>query len=142
MNLNFPVSIKGVAWAGPDILLVRNHRGELELPGGRIDVGEKPQSTLKREFFEESGLLITVGKFLHSGIFEVIPRKYVFVETFECVITGERECAVVSEEHSEFIFLNPVEALLREDLPEFYKISISISVNGHLLDDRTLSVPL
>lgn len=36
-----------------------------ELPGGKTDFGETPQESLKREFREETGLVIEVKELLH-----------------------------------------------------------------------------
>jgi mutator protein MutT len=48
--------------AGPEVLLtrraahLRNHRGEISFPGGRMDPGETPAETAVREAAEEVGL--------------------------------------------------------------------------------------
>ena len=47
---------------GPEVLLtrrsmqLRNHRGEMSFPGGRMDPGESPTETALREAEEEVGL--------------------------------------------------------------------------------------
>lgn len=47
---------------GPEVLLtrrsmeMRNHRGEISFPGGRLDPGETPIETALRESYEEVGL--------------------------------------------------------------------------------------
>jgi ADP-ribose pyrophosphatase YjhB (NUDIX family) len=38
----FPVSVKGVVIRGERVLLLHNERGEWELPGGRLEIGETP----------------------------------------------------------------------------------------------------
>jgi 8-oxo-dGTP pyrophosphatase MutT (NUDIX family) len=126
MSHKYPVSIKGVIWYGDGIVLVRNPRGELELPGGRIESGEEPSETLTREISEELGIIINAGDFLSSGLFEVIPRKYVFIEVFECNILVDTDM-ILSTEHTELTVLTPEDAVYRVDLPDFYKRSIAVA---------------
>jgi 8-oxo-dGTP pyrophosphatase MutT (NUDIX family) len=38
----FPVSVKGVAVQGGMVLLLENERNEWELPGGKLELREKP----------------------------------------------------------------------------------------------------
>jgi 8-oxo-dGTP pyrophosphatase MutT (NUDIX family) len=70
---------------GPSILLtkrsmvLRNHRGEISFPGGRIDPGETPTQTALREAHEEVGLdpsLVTFhGELGHLNT--VVSRSYI-----------------------------------------------------------------
>ncbi len=70
---------------GPEVLLtrrsweLRNHRGEISFPGGRMDPGETPVETALREAHEEVGLdpaLVTVhGELEHLNT--VVSRSYI-----------------------------------------------------------------
>ncbi|GGV69942.1 hypothetical protein GCM10010277_80480 [Streptomyces longisporoflavus] len=53
----WPVSVKGVALdARGRVLLLKNERGEWELPGGRLEPEDAaPEATVAREISEESG---------------------------------------------------------------------------------------
>ena len=53
--MNFPVSIKGVLVEAGRVVLLENDRDEWELPGGRLEPGEAPETCLAREFAEEWG---------------------------------------------------------------------------------------
>jgi 8-oxo-dGTP pyrophosphatase MutT (NUDIX family) len=48
--MNFPVSIKGVLVEAGRVVLLENDRDEWELPGGRLEPGEPPETCLVREF--------------------------------------------------------------------------------------------
>jgi len=70
----FPVSIKGVLLVDNDkAVLAMNDRGEWELPGGRIEVGEDPETCVQREFEEELGVKVFAEQIIDSYLFEVIP---------------------------------------------------------------------
>jgi 8-oxo-dGTP pyrophosphatase MutT (NUDIX family) len=70
---------------GPEVLLtkrsmaLRNHRGEISFPGGRMDLGETPVETALREAHEEVGLdpsLVTFhGELDHLDT--VVSRSYI-----------------------------------------------------------------
>ena len=120
----YPVSIKGI-FTAPDgrVVLLKNERGEWELPGGRIDAGETPRRCLAREVFEELGVVVAVATApLDSYLFEVVPGKLVFVVTYSCVLQGDFEPAL-SDEHIE-VGLFEAEAL-PPGLPANYCASIA-----------------
>ncbi len=97
----YPISIKGVLFVHGNVVLLRNDRGEWELPGGRMDPGETPEQTLAREFEEELSIRVEPQGIIDSYLFEVIPSEQVFIVTYGCRLLGEF-APVVSEEHTEF----------------------------------------
>jgi 8-oxo-dGTP pyrophosphatase MutT (NUDIX family) len=70
---------------GPEVLLtrrsmeMRNHRGEISFPGGRLDPGETPIETALREAHEEVGLdpdvPTVVGELAHLNT--IVSRSYI-----------------------------------------------------------------
>ena len=83
-GIRFPVSIKAVITRGERACLLRNERGEWELPGGRLEPGEQPAAALTREVAEELGLEVRVGQILDAWNMEVLPRREVFIVAYRC----------------------------------------------------------
>ena len=118
----WPVSVKGVlGWDGR-VVVLRNRRGEWELPGGRLDATDaSPEAALRREMGEELGLDVEVGPLVDSWIYDV-EGKRVLILTFAC--TAERPPELVhSDEHVDVAEFE-LERLRREPIPEGYLRSI------------------
>ena len=120
--MSHPTSIKGVLLIDGNVLLVRNDRGEWELPGGRVEPGEDHAETLMREFTEELSLEVAVAERIDSYLFEVIPDRHVFIVSYGCTLAGEFR-PQLSDEHNEHC-LWPVERLSELNLPVGYRGSI------------------
>ena len=119
----YTVSIKGVfATPSGEVVLLMNERDEWELPGGRIEIGESPRECLEREISEELDVAVTAGDLLDSYLFEVIPGKHVFIETYACVLTSEF-VPRISEEHKRIGLFMPDD--LPDNLPVGYRTSIA-----------------
>lgn len=50
------ITIKAIIFKNDSFLLVEDHKGKWEMPGGKVDFGESPEDTLKRELNEELGV--------------------------------------------------------------------------------------
>jgi 8-oxo-dGTP pyrophosphatase MutT (NUDIX family) len=119
----FPVSVKGVVVRDGAVVLLRNRRGEWELPGGKLELGESPELCVAREIEEELALTVEPTMLVDSWVYTIAPGTHVLVLTYGCTERTTRE-AKLSDEHTrlEWIALDEVAAL---DMPDGYKSSIA-----------------
>ncbi|HEY0489083.1 MAG TPA: NUDIX domain-containing protein [Telluria sp.] len=119
----FTVSIKGVFCTDSgEVVLLMNERDEWELPGGRIEIGESPRQCVEREIREELDVAVSAGDLLDSYLFEVVPGKHVFIETYACALTSPF-VPCISEEHKRIGLFLP--DALPPNLPHGYRASIA-----------------
>lgn len=129
----YPVSVKGVVARDGRILLLHNERGEWELPGGRLEVGETPEQCVTREIAEESGWSVTAGPILDAWLYHIVQeRKHVLIVTYGCHLAPGQEDLdpVLSAEHQRIGLFTPAEipALV---MPQGYKTSIVTWLTRH-----------
>lgn len=96
----FPLSVKGVVVQDGRVLLLENERGEWELPGGKLELGEDPQRCVVREIAEETGWQVTVGPILDCWQYHIRANCDVVIVTYGCHFAGDRP-PVVSSEHKQ-----------------------------------------
>lgn len=96
----FPVSVKGVAVQDGRVLLLKNERGEWELPGGKLELGEDPQECVVREISEETGWQVAAGPILDCWQYHIREDCDVVIVTYGCHFAGNR-LPVVSKEHKQ-----------------------------------------
>ncbi len=123
-----PVTVKAVCVTEDGrVLLCRNHRDEWELPGGRPNTGELFEDCVVREVREETGLDITVARFLDVQALEVTPGAWVEVAAYERVIPAgaEHMTLKISGEHTQAAFLDPA-TLSDGELPRAYRQLIAL----------------
>ncbi len=124
----WPVSVKGVlGWDGR-IVVLRNHRGEWELPGGRLESADKsPQDALRREINEEIGLDAEIGPLVDSWIYDV-EGKLVLILTYACE-APQPEALSHSDEHTDVRLVTPAE-LADAPIPSGYLSSVETALAG------------
>jgi 8-oxo-dGTP pyrophosphatase MutT (NUDIX family) len=118
----FPVSVKGVIIRDEKTVLLRNERDEWELPGGKLEPDESPESCVGREIAEELGLTVEPSALLDTWVYRLTPAVRVLIVTYGCRETVERD-AVLSYEHKQlrWFSLSEVPDL---PMPDGYKSSI------------------
>ena len=116
--MRLPVSVKGVLVQRGRVLVLRNDRGEWELPGGRLDDGETPEEALRREILEETGIEVTVRRPVDAWVFQVTPMEKVLILQYSCRLSGKGGVRI-SHEHIESAWL-PLANVDGEPLPRGY----------------------
>lgn len=120
---HFPVSIKSVIFLNRKVILLRNEREEWELPGGKLERGESPESCVVRESFEELNISVQVDRIMDSWLYVVSPNVEVVIITYLCKIVGKNHSPTVSHEHKE-LKLFSIEEVPGLFMPDGYKRSI------------------
>lgn len=125
-NTNWSQSAAAVCLRNGKVLLARHTygsgKGRLIIPGGYVNHGEAPQDAVKREFMEETGVEIQprelIGVRFNSHDWYVVFRA--------AYVAGEARSD--GDENSEVLWMDPEEALRRDDVPELTKVMIQRAV--------------
>jgi 8-oxo-dGTP pyrophosphatase MutT (NUDIX family) len=124
----YTVSVKGVLLTQDrKVVLLLNERKEWELPGGQINPGESSAECLAREIREELDVNVQVGHLIDSYLFEVIPKRHVFIATYFCSVVGTF-APRLSHEHKRIGLFLPEE--LPMNLPTGYRSSIASALQS------------
>lgn len=118
----FPVSAKGVLLGEDGVVLLQNERGEWELPGGKLEIGESPEECLAREIREELDLEAEIGPLLDAFVYDVLPGVRVLVLAYGCFV-GNVRAVSHSAEHSD-VGIFGLDELGMIELPEGYARSV------------------
>lgn len=121
----FPVSIKSVLFIDGKVVLLKNERDEWELPGGKLEPGERPTDCLAREIREELGIDVEVGRILDCWLYNILGRTEVLIVTYLCAPKDSihTDDLTISSEHKQLRFFGPAE-LTSLRIPAGYKESV------------------
>lgn len=134
-NTNWCQSVTAVVIQDNKVLLGRHTygagRGKLIVPGGYVNVGESPQEAVKREYLEETGIVIEPKDII--GIrFNSHDWYVAFTADY---ISGQPKSD--HDENSEVVWLDVQEALTHDDVPELTKKLIESALNHNPSLKRT-----
>jgi 8-oxo-dGTP pyrophosphatase MutT (NUDIX family) len=102
----YPVSIKGIIIWENKVLLLKNERGEWDLPGGKLQSDISAEACLIREVKEETNLDISVGSLEATFIYNIQNWIKVFVVVYQCSIISDKNDLEISGEHYDKSFFN------------------------------------
>lgn len=127
-NTNFGQSVTGVVIKDNKVLLARHTygsgNGKLIVPGGYVNFGETPQDALKREYMEETGVVVEP-----QDIIGIRFNTHDWYVAFNAeYISGEARSD--GDENSEVLWIDVEEALTRDDVPGLTKKLIQSAVSG------------
>jgi len=133
-NTNWSQSVTGVVIKDGKVLLARHTYGGgaglLIIPGGYVEFGESPQDALKREFLEETNVVVEPKKII--GIrFNSHDWYVAFSAEY---VSGEAKSD--HDENSEVVWMDIEEALVREDVPGLTKSLIKCALNEEMDFDQ------
>lgn len=100
--MNFPVHIVAVGGIvkreNGDILLVKSERRGWEFPGGQVEVGESLPEALKREIFEESGIVAEVKDIIGMYSNTASRKGWNGVDKIPTIVNIDFRCSYISGE--------------------------------------------
>lgn len=131
-NTNWGQSVAGIVIKNDKVLLARHTygggKGMLIIPGGYVNVGETPQDALKREFLEETNVVVEPTDII-AVRFNMHDWYIVFRADY---ISGEERSD--HHENSEVVWMDVKEALGRDDVSQLTKMLLkSASENNGAL---------
>jgi mutator protein MutT len=123
VEYQLPISVKLVIDYHGQVPLLKNERDEWELPGGKLEVGESPEDTVRREVAEEIGLTITAVEIIDSWVYQITPVRHVFIVSYGVVYVDD-ETPTCSGEHKQ-LGLFPYDKVTGLHMPEPYRATIA-----------------
>lgn len=121
-----PISVKGIVFEGDRVWLRKNERNEWEFPGGKLDEGEQPTDTVKREMIEELGLSVEVLHLVDAYLYTIKvstdESRGVLVLSYLCqVIEKVGDLELEGEAGRAEFKLFAIDEIRELNMPDFYK---------------------
>ena len=107
LSFKYPVSVKAKIIDSGRILLVKNERGEWDLPGGKIEANDSVEFTVVKEIKEEFGIDIIVKKLIYCQN-NVVNDVSVLIIVFESEIICNNPITL-SFENFNYVFVDKKE---------------------------------
>lgn len=118
-NTNWSQSVTGIVIKDGKVLLARHTygsgKGMLIVPGGYVEYGESPQDAVKREFLEETGIMVEPKEII--GV-RFNSRDWYVAFAAEYV---SGQASSDHDENDEVLWMDVNEAFGREDVPDLTK---------------------
>jgi 8-oxo-dGTP pyrophosphatase MutT (NUDIX family) len=127
---DIPVSAKGIVFEGDAVWLRKNERNEWELPGGRVEQGERSEEAVERELREELGFKAKAKNPVQVHLYHRTKNGRrtggVRVVSFLCELLGKPGTFEFNGEAGKASFkLFPIKELSDLKMPRFYKMAIT-----------------
>lgn len=128
---NYTQSVTAVVFKDERVLVARHTYGvgknRLIIPGGFVEFGERPEDAVKREYMEETGIVIepkeVIGiRFNNSDWYVAFSADYV---------SGEARSD--GDENSELLWLTVEELMANDDVPDLTKKLVECALSGKSL---------
>lgn len=142
------VRAAGIVLRGNEVLLAKGKEMPYYLVGGTVKFNEHSLETVKREFFEELGVYVTVDRliFLQERFFCVNCKRHHEIAFYYHIIYDEQfdrimEGSYTDQGQKESLHWHPINKLCEIELvPAFMKdkLSLSLPVFEHIIVDETV----
>jgi len=116
-----PVSVKGICFIDDKVVLLKNERGEWDLPGGKLARGEKVKEALAREMKEELGIDIAIVDLIGVRTARIQRKINVLIILYLCETKATCQDLQLSQESFGLQLFDPRELPDHKHLPLYHQ---------------------